>query len=281
MEAVGRKFSVPIEMCLKKVLEEGKGVIILAGPSLCGKGEIGKALCSILSIPTKRYLSMGDILRQTIEEAKINESFKKDLAIKYNISYKISIFDPDYNNKEDIQKARLHEEDVISYLSLKSNNISQFDWLEYCVLNGVLVPDQCTTSVFDALLENSKELQNSIFILDGHPRTVVAAAHMLKTLDKLKIPVIKVFHLFITKEEMKARGLDRNRADDNLDSLKRRYKFYMDHVQPAISLIKNKIGYKNTCLIDANQPVYFNNGELDLESSINNVVLSVLLALGN
>lgn len=65
-----------IKILVEKVKVEGNGVILLTGPSGCDKGEIAKALCKFLSIPEDRHLSMGDILRKTINKANEDSGFR-------------------------------------------------------------------------------------------------------------------------------------------------------------------------------------------------------------
>lgn len=269
-----------IRITVEKVRVEGKGVLLLTGPSGCGKGEIAKALCKFLSIPKERHLSMGDILRKTVIKAKENEDFMKTLGEKYNISNDISVLDLEKNTPEVVQKVKNYLNQITSFLNLNDNFISQFHWLEFCVTNGLLIPDEWTESIIDALLEGTPELQKEIFILDGYPRTVDAARNLLKALNRLNIPVIKVLHLFITKEQMKLRAFNRGRIDDTQDSLERRYHFYIDKVQPCIDYLKSSLGSTMVSLIDAHQPVYCVNGQVDVDASINEVVLNVMLALG-
>ncbi len=269
-----------IRITVEKVRVEGKGVLLLTGPSGCGKGEIAKELCKFLSIPKERHLSMGDILRKTVIKAKENENFMKTLGEEYNISNDISVLDLEKNPPEVVQKVKNYLNQITSFLNLNDNFISQFHWLEFCVTNGLLIPDEWTESIIDALLEGTQELHKGIFILDGYPRTVYAARNLLKTLNRLDIPVIKVLHLFITKEQMKLRAFNRGRIDDTQDSLERRYNFYIDKVQPCIDYLKSSLGSTMVSLIDAHQPVYSVNGQLDLDASINEVVLNAMQALG-
>lgn len=269
-----------ISIIVEKVRIDGNGVILLTGPSGCGKGEIAKALRKFLSIPEEKHLSMGDILRKTIVKAGEDKEFRTTLADKYKISGKVSIFDNEHNKTEVIRKAENHKHEIISFLDIKDDFVSQLDWLEFCVKNGLLVPDELTDRIIEALFEGSPELTKGILILDGYPRTPQAAQSLLNTFSRLEIPIIKVIHLFITKEQMKFRGLNRNRLDDNSESLERRYQFYIERVQPCIDYLKNCLGTSGVALIDAHQPVYNKNMELDIESSIHRVVISVMDELG-
>lgn len=269
-----------IKITVEKVRVEGKGVLILTGPSGCGKGEIAKALCKFLSIPKERHLSMGDILRKTVIKAKEDEEFMVILGQKYNISKEVSIIDATKNRSEVVQKAERYNKDVIGFLGLTNKFISQFDWLEFCVENGLLIPDEWTERIIDALLENTPELHNEIFILDGYPRTVNAGQNLLKTLNRLNIPIIKVIHLFITKEQMKVRAFSRGRIDDTQNSLERRYQFYVEKVQPCIDYLKGCLGNTMVSLVDAHQPMYYEDGQVNIGASIDEVVLNVIEVLG-
>jgi adenylate kinase family enzyme len=269
-----------INITVEKVRVDGNGVILLTGPSGCGKGEIAKALCKFLSIPEERHLSMGDILRKTVIKAKTEEEFKFTLAEKYKISSTISIFDISNNRPDVIKKAENYCDDVIASLDLKNSFVSQLHWLEFCVENGLLIPDEWTVNIIDALMESSPELKKGIFILDGYPRTVVAAERLLKTFNNLNISIIKVLHLFITKEQMKTRARYRGRSDDTQYSLERRYQFYVEKVQPSIDYLKESLGTSVVALVDAHQPIYDGNSQLNIEASIKAVVLSVMEVLG-
>lgn len=268
-----------IKIIVQRVVAEGCGAILLTGPSSCGKGEIAKELRNFLSIPEERHLSMGDILRRTIKKAREDEIFRDRLATSYNISDKISVFDESNNRIENISKATNHKKELLSFYQGREI-ISQLDWLEFCVIGGLLVPDEWTVNIINATFEDSEEFQSEIFILDGYPRTIKASEELLNTFVKFNIPIIKVIHLSISKEEMVKRALGRKRYDDKKDSLDRRYQFYTDNVQPSIDYLKVRLGSAKVALIDAHQPVYNHLDIIDIEKSIKQVTLNVLHSLG-
>ena len=268
-----------IKIIVQRVVAEGCGAILLTGPSSCGKGEIAKELRSFLSIPKERHLSMGDILRRTIRKAREDENFRDRLATAYNISDKISVFEEAENRVENISKAIKHKKELILFYQGRET-ISQLDWLEFCVIEGLLVPDEWTVNIINATFEDSEEFQKEIFILDGYPRTIKAAEELLNTFVKFNIPIIKVIHLSISKDEMIKRALGRKRFDDKKDSLERRYQFYIENVQPSIDYLKVRLGSSKVTLIDAHQPVYNELDIIDIEKSIKQVTLNVLQSLG-
>ena len=266
----------------------GSGVIILTGPSSCGKGEIAKAMCELLSIGRERWLSMGDILRHTYERAR-EPDFMRLLQDRYSISDETPILDcpdttPDLSRKVEEQAVAL-----AAALAAKRGEpadwrtASQLDWLEYCTTHGLLVPNRWTQALIAAHIGQLPDLDSKIFLLDGYPRTRVAAKHLLDDLAALDLPVLKVLHLSISKQEMLYRAGMRGRIDDDPASLLKRYEFYIESVQPSVDFLKEQLGADRIALIDAHQPHYEmrdGNRSFNLDRSIENVVRSALRGLG-
>ncbi|MBN2795193.1 MAG: nucleoside monophosphate kinase [Clostridia bacterium] len=265
-----------IKIKVEQVSVSGRGAIILTGPSSCGKGEVANGLRRFLDLPKTKHLSMGDMLRSTIYKARNDANFRNRLSTIYQIQDQISIFDEAYNDANLISKTD-------RYLSVLKDQygsfVSQLDWLEFCVQNGLLIPDQWTINIINAAFESEATLKDEIFIIDGYPRTVQAAEALLKTFENLDIPIIKVVHLSITKDEMIKRAMGRNRQDDQKESLERRYQFYVENVQPSIDYLKATLGSSYVSLIDAHQPIYIDS-QFDLSASIDKVTLDVVNALG-
>jgi adenylate kinase family enzyme len=270
---------------VERISLRGPGCLLLTGPSSCGKGEVAKALCNLMSIAPGSHLSMGEILRTTIQSAKSDNGFRKLLREKYQISEDNNIFNCLDTTTELSKKVLSYKDDLETYFNKSGYDTfcSQLDWLEFCTMKGLLVPNRWTQEFIAAHIEHNPDLHTKPFILDGYPRRVEAAQHLLGILEKMGIPVIKVIHLSISKQEMITRASARGRADDDQASLLSRYNFYIDSVQPTVDYLKEVLGSETIALIDAHQPVYKNlNGQrkLNLEASINNVVMSVLRNLG-
>ncbi|MEO5730979.1 MAG: hypothetical protein ABI134_04825, partial [Byssovorax sp.] len=51
------------------VRARGRGIIVLAGPSSCGKGAVAAALRKTLHLPSENHLSMGEALREIVEKS--------------------------------------------------------------------------------------------------------------------------------------------------------------------------------------------------------------------
>ena len=238
-----------IRIVVERVRVEGRGAVLLTGPSSCGKGEVAKAIRSFLSLSEAQHVSMGDVLRRTIRAARADDRFRRRLGEEFGISADVSIFDPGRNPRELIDKVRRYEGRVGR--GSDAGGVSQLDWLDFCVNQGLLIPDDWTERIIDAHFDATPGLRDGIFILDGYPRTTVAAQRLLRTFGRLDIGVTKVVHLSITKEQMKLRAANRSRGDDTDEALESRYQFYIEKVQPCIDFLKRELGPGKVSLIDA------------------------------
>ncbi|MEE2754700.1 MAG: nucleoside monophosphate kinase [Candidatus Latescibacterota bacterium] len=269
-----------IRIVVERVRVEGNGAILLTGPSSCGKGEIAKSISSVLSLSNDHHVSMGDVLRQTIERASTDEAFRDRLGREFGIRSDVSIFDVRHNPIDLMDKARRYEDQIRRCRGDGGTEVSQLDWLSFCVRQGLLIPDGWAEAIIAAHFRKMHQLHDGIFVLDGYPRTTVATQKLLKTFKQLGIGIIKVIHLSITKEQMKLRAENRGRGDDIEEALNRRYQFYVEKVQPCIDSLKMQLGQDRVVIIDAHQPVFRKDGRLNLNRSILAVTTSVIEALG-
>lgn len=259
------------------VRAEGTGIIVLAGPSSCGKGAIAGALQSALSVPEENHISMGDALRDVIGRANTDRTFRDSVGDRFGIHADRSVFNGELTDASIVRKALHYTEEIVARFGQQP---SQLDWLEYCVTSGLLVPDAWSEAILEGTIGEKAAGASGIILLDGYPRTEVAARHVLSLSERLDIPIIKVIHLSVSKREMHRRALGRKRQDDTPEMLERRYTFYVEHVQPAVELLKAELGSQYAALIDAHQPAYDENGDLDLKASVRNVAKQVLMSLG-
>ncbi len=259
------------------VRARGRGIIILSGPSSCGKGAIAEALRVTLHLPPENHISMGDALRETVSRARRDKDFLASMGERFGIYPDRQLFDPKVTDHTVVAKATSYE---VELLDRFGSEPSQLDWLDYCVSAGLLVPDEWSERIIEGVLADRAGRHEAVILLDGYPRTEVAARHVLSLSERLDIPIIKVVHLSVSKKEMQYRALGRKRMDDTPETLERRYQFYIDHVQPSVELLKAHLGSRVAALIDAHQPEYRNDGSLDLEQSVRNVANRVLMALG-
>jgi adenylate kinase family enzyme len=280
---------------VERIALRGPGVVILTGPSSCGKGEVAQALCETLSIDPERHLSMGGILRNTVDRSKSDRDYASLLEDKYSLSKSVSMFDCIDTTEELSDKVRRYLPELQRHFDRNPDaadaDASQLEWLEFCTVRGLLIPNRWTQDLISAEIDTILSTRGTDgedgyalpFILDGYPRTVAAAEHLLGYLRSVNVPVLKVLHLSISKAEMSARAGKRGRADDHEEALRSRFEFYVENVQPSVDYMKTELGGSKISLIDAHQPEFIDkNGEREfqLQDSIDNVVSTSLRALG-
>jgi adenylate kinase family enzyme len=185
-----------------------RGVFLLLGASGSGKGTIGRQLLELGIV--KHHISMGDLLRGMIERIQN---------------------DPN-------ERIKLEQELADPIPNGFSSKVSYF---EHCVQNGWLIPNSWTELIIEHELIDSPELQTEPWVMDGYPRRIEAAKHLLKTLKTLKIPVLAAIHLSISLIEMQKRLLARGRNDDTLDAIGNRFTFYQEHVLPTLGFLGKKV----------------------------------------
>lgn len=194
------------------------GVFLLLGPSGSGKGTLAEGL--LAAGLADFHISMGDLLRGLI--ARVRSSPKERQALE----------------------AELPGEPPAGFAS-------RVDWLIDTVEDGRLVPDAWTQKLIEEELKRRSELRAGRWVLDGYPRRVDAARHLLQTLNTLDIPVLGVVHLRLPLEAVRTRLLGRGRADDTSEAIEQRYGFYRQSVLPTVGFLRGESGDEHVWEIDA------------------------------
>lgn len=103
------------------------------------------------------------------------------------------------------------------------------------ISQGQLIPDDLMISILDDVLEKEAKGKSGV-IFDGFPRTVPQAEALKKLLQKRGTDLHAVVGLEVPEEELVERMLNRGkqtgRADDNLDTIKKRLEVYHNQTSP-------------------------------------------------
>ena len=185
-----------------------RGVFLLLGASGSGKGTIAKQLLALGIV--KHHISMGELLRAMLERIR--------------------------NSPEERSKLEPELADPIP-----NGFSSKVAYFEHCVTNGLLIPDSWTELIIEHELLHRPELQTQPWAMDGYPRRIEAAEHLLESLGKLGIPVLAAIQLSISLPQMQKRLLARGRSDDSSDAIGNRFKFYQDQVLPTLEFLAEKV----------------------------------------
>ena len=100
---------------------------------------------------------------------------------------------------------------------------------------GQLIPDELMISILDDVLEKEAKGKDGV-IFDGFPRTIPQAEALKGLLQKRGTDLHAVVGLEVPEEElierMLNRGKETGRADDNLDTIKKRLNVYHSQTSP-------------------------------------------------
>lgn len=101
--------------------------------------------------------------------------------------------------------------------------------------NGQLIPDELMISILDDVLEKEAKGKKGV-IFDGFPRTIPQAEALKELLEKRGTDLHAVVGLEVPEEELVERMLNRGRetgrADDNLETIKKRLDVYHNQTSP-------------------------------------------------
>lgn len=103
------------------------------------------------------------------------------------------------------------------------------------ISKGQLIPDDLMTDILDDVLEKQAKGSSGV-VFDGYPRTIAQAEALKKLLKKRGSDLHAVIGLEVPEDELVERMLDRGRrtgrADDNLETIKKRLEVYHNQTSP-------------------------------------------------
>lgn len=104
------------------------------------------------------------------------------------------------------------------------------------ISHGLLIPDELMIDVLSELFKEHPEHIESGVIFDGFPRTIAQAEALSKMLAEYGTEVHAVVGLDVDEDELIRRMLERGkqsgRADDNLDTIRKRLDVYHKQTAP-------------------------------------------------
>ena len=130
--------------------------------------------------------------------------------------------------------------------------------------HGQLIPDELMIDILASVYDGFKDSKGVIF--DGFPRTIAQAEALKVMLEKRGQKITAMINLEVSEDILMARLLRRatleGRADDNEETIKKRFTVYHNQTAPLIEWFKNEGVFKGFTYTD----------ELGLEGMVKNIV---------
>jgi adenylate kinase len=104
--------------------------------------------------------------------------------------------------------------------------------VEAILAAGDYVPDEVTVAMLSERI--SQDDAGDGFILDGFPRTEAQVASLDRLIGEDGLDKVVVFE--VDEDELSERLLSRGRDDDNEDTIRYRFKVYLEQTQPLIDI---------------------------------------------
>ncbi len=130
--------------------------------------------------------------------------------------------------------------------------------------NGQLIPDELMIGILASVYDSFKDSKGVIF--DGFPRTIAQAEALKQMLEERGQKLTAMIDIQVAEETLMARLLRRatieGRADDNEETIKKRFAVYHNQTAPLIEWFKEQGVFKGFTYTD----------ELGLEGMVKNIV---------
>lgn len=140
------------------------------------------------------------------------------------------------------------------------------------ISKGQLIPDDLMIKVLEHELDANPDKTAKGVIFDGFPRTIPQAEELNKMLAGRHTIVNAVIGLEVDEDKlidrMLQRGKDSGRADDNINTIKKRLDVYHNQTSPLREFYRNKNLYKP---VDGNRSVdeIFDDIKAELDKHLN------------
>ena len=112
--------------------------------------------------------------------------------------------------------------------------------------NGQLIPDELMIGILASVYDSFKDSKGVIF--DGFPRTIAQAEALKQMLEERGQQLSAMIDIQVAEETFRARLLRRatieGRADDNDETIKKRFAVYHNQTAPLIEWFKGQGVYK-------------------------------------
>lgn len=109
------------------------------------------------------------------------------------------------------------------------------------IKEGTIVPTEVTVKLLENAMKAAKEKDGkSLFLIDGFPRKLDQAHAFEKSVVPSKFTLFFDCPEDVMRERLLNRGLTSGRADDNLESIKKRFRTFVETSMPVVDQFESQ-----------------------------------------
>lgn len=125
--------------------------------------------------------------------------------------------------------------------------------IKHHIKEGLIVPQEITIKLLEnAITESVKENGSKNFLIDGFPRKMDQAISFQNQVAKGKAVLYFECPEEVMLQRLLNRGKTSGRADDNIESIKKRFKTFVDTSMPVVTYFEEK---DKVLKVNCNEPV--------------------------
>ncbi|GAB7337621.1 hypothetical protein MBLNU457_g2919t1 [Dothideomycetes sp. NU457] len=115
------------------------------------------------------------------------------------------------------------------------------DMIKSYIREGQIVPMEVTIQLLEnAMTHTISETGNRKFLIDGFPRKMDQAIKFEETVGKSRFTLFFDCPEDVMQERLLKRGETSGRSDDNLESIKKRFKTFVDTSMPVVEMFEKE-----------------------------------------
>lgn len=102
------------------------------------------------------------------------------------------------------------------------------------IKDGLIVPQEVTVALLQQAIEDNYAKGNKLFLVDGFPRKMDQAITFEEQIAKSALTIFFECPEKVMLERLLQRGKTSGRADDNIESIKKRFRTFVDTSMPVV-----------------------------------------------
>lgn len=127
------------------------------------------------------------------------------------------------------------------------------------IKNGEIVPQEITIALLNQAIGENLKQDNHKFLVDGFPRKMDQALTFEHEIVPSKLTIFFDCPELVMLKRLLKRGETLGRSDDNIESIKKRFRTFVDTLMPVVDYFEDQ---HKVVKVDCNQPVDVVNKQL-------------------